>query len=196
MLFRSAYERNEWLWRDWETKPLTAPANSKRVDKVIPFGSRWEKCSEMPKASEFNIPDELSSYGKVVLSNDGIAYYCANENEDIVYSHMNYGELSSDKRLLHATLHTIPRHEPKGVIDMAVSRTDRLFALTSIGIQCVRSYGLIDVILDLPDSSAPLEIAVSDRLYVRTEAGIYSRELCSDCVTDGEEKRKNVSYYD
>ena len=50
--------------------------------------------------------------------------------------------------------------------------------------------------LDLPDGATPLEIAVTDKLYVRTEAGIYCRELCSDCVTDSEEKRKNISYYD
>lgn len=192
----SAYERNEWLWRDWDTKPIIAPANSKRVDRVIPQGSKWEECSDFPEAAEVTVPEELSSYGKVVLSNDKIAYYCANKNEDIVYSHMNYGELSSEKRLLHATLHTIPRFEPKGAIDMAVSRTDRLFVLTSIGVQCVRSYGLVDVMLDLPDGATPLEIAVTDKLYVRTEAGIYCRELCSDCVTDSEEKRKNISYYD
>ena len=47
----------------------------------------------------------------------------------------------------------------KGAIDMAVDHTDRLFVLTEMGIQCVRSFGLID-------------------------------------VTAGEEKRKQIVYYD
>ena len=79
---------------------------------------------------------------------------------------------------------------------MAVDRADRLYVLTAIGIQCVRSYGLIDVILDLPDASKPLGIAVADALYVKTENGIYKRALCAVCTEDTEEKRRFVSYYD
>lgn len=79
---------------------------------------------------------------------------------------------------------------------MAVDKTDRLYVLTEIGIQCVRSFGLIDVILDLPDQSAPQKIVVTDALYVQTAAGIYKRELCADCITESEEKRKQTSYYD
>ncbi|MBO7157193.1 MAG: hypothetical protein J6W31_01160, partial [Clostridia bacterium] len=75
-------------------------------------------------------------------------------------------------------------------------RTDRLFVLTEMGIQCVRSFGLIDVILDLPDGTKPQKIAVTDALYVQTEAGIYKRALQEDCITETAEKRKQISYYD
>ena len=57
-------------------------------------------------------------------------------------------------------------------------------------------YGIETDIRRTADGSAPLEIAISDALYVKTEKGIYRRKLCSDCVTDGEVKRKQISYYD
>ena len=79
---------------------------------------------------------------------------------------------------------------------MAVDKADRLFVLTSIGIQCVRSFGLIDIILDLPDQAIPLEIAVADALYVRTEKGVYKRSLNEVCTKTDNQPRKFSSYYD
>ena len=93
-------------------------------------------------------------------------------------------------------LHTIPHQKIKGAIDMAVDKTDRLFALTEIGIQCVRTFGAIDVILDLPDNSNAQRIAITDALYVQTENGIYKRELCKEHITESEEKRQQTNYYD
>lgn len=191
-----AYKRNEWIWRDWQNSAITALDNSPRVSKVIPFSSKWEKCDSMPDKPKQKTPEILSRvYNSVVLSNDSLAWYAANENDDVV--HLFVGDhISPDKKILHATLHTIPHHYPKGVIDMAVDKTDRLFVLTEIGIQCVRSFGLVDVILELPDNSQPQEIAITDALYVRTENSVYKRALREECVTDGAEKRKQVSYYD
>ena len=178
-------------------EPIKAVGNSDRVDKVIPFGSAWEKCSEFPKKPDCIAPTALlSGYKNVVLSNDAQMWYASGENDDIIYSYVNNGKYESKNANLHAVLHTIPRISQKGVLDMAVDRTDRLFVLTEIGIQCVRSFGLIDVILDLPDSSAPVNIAVADALYVQTEQGVYKRQLCKDCVSEGQEKRKQISYYD
>lgn len=79
---------------------------------------------------------------------------------------------------------------------MAVDRADRLYVLTAIGIQCVRSFGLIDVILELPDATDPIGIAVTDALYVKTANGIYRRELQSICIEESAAKRKFASYYD
>ena len=90
-------------------------------------------------------------------------------------------------------LHTLPRVEPKGAIDMAVDSTDRLYVLTAMGIQCVRSFGLIDGIMDLPQGE-PLEIAVADGLYVKTHLGTFRRALQPECLHSKE--RKFSSYYD
>ena len=191
-----AYKRNEWIWKDWQTKPIVAPANSPRIDKVIPFGSKWEACASFPAKKPIEIPKESEGYDNVVLSSDKLAFYAADQNDDVVYMYVADGSVSYEKRLLHATLHTIPRIYPKGAIDMAVDGNDRLYVLTAIGIQCVRSFGLIDVILDLPDNGTPLSIAVTDALYVKTEKGIYRRELCEDCTDFNIPKRKFASYYD
>ena len=192
-----AYLRNEWIWRDWNVAKITAPRNSSRIDRVITAESRWEICDIFPVKENTAPPAALSEhFDKVVLSNDGQAWYVANKSDDAVLMFVNGGKISTEKGLLHATLHTIPGIYPQGAIDMAVDTADRLFVLTSIGVQCVRSFGLIDVILDLPDRAIPLEIAVSDALYVRTESGIYKRPLCEVCTKSDEQPRKFVSYYD
>lgn len=194
--YDEAYKRNEWIWQDWQTKPVTPAANSPRVDKVIPFGSKWSLCESFPQKETCEIPKALKSYDNVILSRDKSAWYASDKNEDIVYMHVADDKISYDRKLLHATLHTIPRINPKGAIDMAVDAVDRLYVLTSIGIQCVRSYGLVDVILDLPDNSTPISITVEDALYVKTENGIYRRELQKDCTDFANPQRKYVSYYD
>ena len=191
-----AYKRNEWIWQDWNTRPIAALSNSPRVDKVIPFGSKWEKPVDFPQKSIPYTPSALKDYKSVVLSNDRLVMYAANETDDVVYLHGVEPDMRSDKRLLHATLHTVPRIYPKGAIDMAVDANDRLYVLTAIGIQCVRSYGLIDVILDLPDNSRPIGIAITDALYVKTEDGVYRRELSADCTDFDIPKRKYTNYYD
>lgn len=191
-----AYHRNEWLWQDWKT-PVTAKGNSPRMDKIIPFHSNWERCEAFPNGEETAKPPEplTKVYDTVVLSNDNYVWYGANKNDDVIHMFAT-DKAVPEKRHLHATLHTIPHQKTKGGIDMAVDKTDRLFVLTEIGIQCVRSFGLIDAILNLPDASKPLKIAVLDALYVETESGVYKRGLQPECVTDSEEKRKQTSYYD
>lgn len=192
-----AYIRNEWIWRDWNVKNLTALRNSPRVDKIIPAGSTWEVCSSFPPSETYASPAELADhFERIVLSNDKLAWYAANADDDIVLMFANDGNVFAERGLLHATLHTVPRFYPKGAIDMAVDKADRLFVLTSIGIQCVRSFGLIDIILDLPDHANPLEIAVADALYVRTEKGVYRRSLNEVCTKTDNQPRKFSSYYD
>ena len=192
-----AYDRNEWLWRGWRESNITPSRNSPRVDKVIPSSSEWEICEKFPEKADNDIPKILAQcFDCVVLSNDAQAFYAADKASDIVLMYPNAKNLSVENRILHATLHTIARIEPKGVIDMASDKGDRLFALTSIGIQCIRSFGLIDVILDLPDNAQPLEIAIDDALYVKTATGSYKRELCSACTVSDEAPRKAVGYYD
>ena len=193
---QEAYIRLEWLWQDWDTKPIEAPKNSPLVDRVIPFGSKWEICDNMPENAVYEVPAVLGGYDRAVLSNDKMAWYGANIDDDMIYMYVNDENICEERRLLHNTLHTIPRYNPRGVIDMVVDGTDKLFALTAIGIQCVRSYGLSDVILDLPDDSKPLEINITDALYVKTEKGIYRRELCADCTDFTEPRRKFADYYD
>lgn len=193
---QEAYIRYEWLWHDYKTTPIAAPANSPRVDKVIPFGSKWEKCDTFPAKAAQNVPDGLKGYDSAVLSADGLAWYAADKNDDVVFMHVADDSGSFAGRLLHATLHTFPRVYPKGAAAMAVDANDRLYVLTAVGVQCVRSFGLIDVILELPDDGVPVDIAVADALYVKTEKGVYRRELCEECTDFANAQRKYAEYYD
>ena len=176
-----AYIRMQWLFGK-----AVFGGHSARVEKVITKDSKWVICDEFPKKQAEHF----------IRSNDAMAAYFADVDEDIVYMIPSGDPADVEKRLLHATLHTIPRIDPKGAIDMAIDKADRLYVLTAIGIQCVRSFGLIDVILELPDKSLPIGIAISDALYVRTESGIYKRVLCEVCTKSDEQPRKFVSYYD
>lgn len=185
-----AYIRMKWLFGD-----RIRERNSPRVDQIISPSSKWELCDGIPQnASRIDTKSDASTIA--VRSNDGMAVYTASESEDIVYMIPSGDPEMYEDRLLHATLHTIPRIDPKGTVDMAVDKADRLFVLTSIGIQCVRSFGLIDVILDLPDNSKPLQIAITDALYVKTELGNYRRELREICTVESTEKRRFISYCD
>ena len=186
-----AYRRMKWLFG-----AASGSCNSPRVNQVIPTDSRWERCEAFPASRTHERTALDDRFDMTAASNDGLAWYCANRHEDIVYMFPADATGADARGLLHAALHTIPRYEPKGAIDMAVDRSDRLFVLTAIGIQCVRSYGLIDVILALPDESAPLAVAVTDALYVKTEQGIYRRTLCDASLTENAERRRFVSYYD
>ena len=176
-----AYDRMAWLFGE-----IAFNGHSPRVERVIPKDSRWMPCESFPK----------TDVTLAVVSSDGPVLYCGDRNEDEVYMIPTRNASDMDKRLLHATLHTIPRINPKGAIDMAVDKADRLYVLTSIGIQCVRSFGLIDVILALPDDSAPIAVAVTDALYLKTSKGVYRRDLCPECTENSGEKRKFISYYD
>ena len=189
------YLRNEWLWQDYRTNPIVARANSPRVDKVIPFGSKWEKCNTFPE-NVSDIPKKLESCTCVTLSKDKLTWYAADRTDDLVYKHLADESVSYEKRYVHTALHTIPRIYPKGAISMTTDAVDRLYVLTAIGIQCVRSFGLIDVILDLPDDSSPLDIAITDHLYVKTEKGAYRRKLQGECTDFKNIQRKYTSYFD
>ncbi len=189
-----AYKRNEWIWQDYKAKPITAPSNSPRVNRVIPGNSSWTPCAVFSQKVPTDIPAELCGYECAVCSVDGMTWYGGSKDDDIVYMHPA-GKEQIGNRYLHAALHTIPRIGPRGAIDMAIDAVDRLYVLTAIGIQCVRAFGLIDVILDLPDDAEPIGIAVSDALYVKTGKGIYRRPLCEDCTDFEHPQRKYTKYY-
>lgn len=180
-----AKERFLWLMSE-----RTPPQNSPRVDRIIPIEGYWEECDHFPQKDNSALENAPRDYDIALYSSDKLALYCANHDEDTVYIH----PIGNDGRLPHVLLHTLPNVYPIGAIDMAVDRGDRLFVLTAIGIQCVRSFGIVDAILDLPCGRA-LEIAVSDALYVKTSVGIFKRPLSDECTGDGA-LRRAVDYYD
>ncbi|MBQ2279265.1 MAG: hypothetical protein II333_11905, partial [Clostridia bacterium] len=86
--------------------------------------------------------------------------------------------------------------------DLCASSDDRLYAATEAGIQCIRSFGLIDAIVPLPDGLVPREIEFDTvdgmtYLYARAENRIFRRRwMQGGRVTDTPAELRNMSYYD
>ena len=181
-----AYLRLSWLWDGWNTAPVRALRNSPRVSLVVPDGSVWEKADEFPVGAGVT---------QTVMSADKTMIYSGGGDSDVL---TKTPIDRPDAKYCHGMLHTLPQVSPKGAIDLAIDECDRLYALTAIGVQCVRSYGLIDAILDLPDKSRPLAIAFGDgdMLYLRTQSGVYRRKTCNRGATDAATEPKHVGYYD
>ncbi len=187
---QEAYLRGEWIWKDWDTVPIRAKANSPRVDCVVPFGDKWEKTDRFPEKEKG--PDVAAHFDLTAYSSDGKMIYAADRDDDTIYYLTAEGPRDDEHSQVHAYLHSLPGTRRRGPADIAVDRNDRLFALTEMGIQCVRSFGLVDVILDLPDGGKAEKIAVDDALYVKTERGIYRRKLADGCAD--REKAGNSSH--
>ena len=183
-----AYDRLSWLWDGWDRAPVRALQNSPRVSLVVPDGSVWEKAEGFPEGAQIT---------QTVVSADKTMIYSGDEDSDVL---TKTPIDRPDAKYCHGMLHTLPQVSPKGAIDLAIDECDRLYALTAIGVQCVRSFGLIDAILDLPDNSRPLAIAFGgeygDMLYLRTQNGVYKRKTCNRGATDEATEPKHVRYYD
>ncbi len=183
-----AYKRLTWLWKDYAAVPVRALRNSPRVSLVVPDDSTWESAEAFPENDGVTL---------TVLSSDKTMVYSGGEETDALRK-APVGR--PDEGYFHGMLHTLPGVLPRGAIDLAVDEDDRLYALTAIGIQCVRSFGLIDAVLDLPDQSRPLQLAFGnvdrDTLYLRTEKGVYKRRTCCRGAGDAASQPKHTSYYD
>ncbi len=185
----SAYERMKWIWADYAEKPIRAARNSPRVDEVIPPDSRWERADVFPKAEPTRAVDS---------SDRQMRYFGSEDREELwKYPLRTNGEPDESKRYCHGFLHTLPGVYPKGALDLDADECDHLYVLTMMGIQCVRSFGLIDVILALPEGEMPEMIAIVGRtLWLKTDRGVWKRSL-----THGERKAEGsephfVFYYD
>lgn len=190
--YETAYKRNKWIWESYREQTIVAPRNSPRIDIFISLDSKWEKTDCYPNKER--IETELSKkYDKIIPSADKQLLYVSNIAEDVVYSMVNKKGIQAEEHNVHAMLHTIPGINPKGTLDMDIDVNDRLYVLTAIGIQCIRSFGLIDAILNLPEGK-PLEICVTDYIFVKTDKGIYKRKLRPEYLK--EKKRLFTSYYD
>ena len=85
-----------------------------------------------------------------------------------------------------------------GATDIVVDCKDRTFAATELGIQCIRSFGLIDVILPLPNNDIPLRVnMVGDILYADCGDTVYCRKTKTSAKEDPLEITlpKYTSYY-
>ena len=198
-----------FLWRNWQVEPIRAPRSSKRVEAIFPRGTSWEKtersgfdahkrarCEALGgdyvidgkeifferggvKISVATFEKELSA---IALSSDGWRLYAASADLPCIYAHNIMPDGSLKGRYIHASLHRNTDFVYAGAFDICVGAHDRLYAATELGVQCVRTFGLIDVISPLLSRIIPEKIKISmvgeeKKLVVLANNASYERIL-------------------
>lgn len=135
----------------------------------------------------------------IALSADRWRLYVSDAASRRLYALSILEDGSLNDRYDLCLLHTDSEALIPGAYDIAVDAHDRIFAATGVGVQCVRSFGLIDVILPLPKDLPAVKIAYDDAeniLYVKDGEGkVYERTLSEQNRGDTPSLRA-VSYYD
>lgn len=209
-----------FLWKAYAARPVRAPRNSPRVDRVVSMADRWKPVSRLPAPGSlaiaggvFRIRDNRIAFiagGAVrpvqdgfkrltalALSCDKWRLYAADAEKGCVYAYSVNPDGSLGGRILHAVLHRQTDFETPGALSLCCDASDRVYAATEAGIQVIRPFGLVDVILASPDGSVPQCVAIKgDRLYVRTERGVYCRKIAGHEQSADVTAPLPVSYYD
>ena len=85
-----------------------------------------------------------------MLSSDSLMLYVSEKSRAAVSAYPVSADGTLGARYLHGMLHTPGDTVLLGAFDLCVDECDRVYAATELGIRCIRSFGLIDVILDNP----------------------------------------------
>lgn len=210
----------EWLWEDWNRKPVTAEQLSSRAEKLISLEEPWKTVSRFPAkrkakvlGGEYRVRGgnivfrylgtetaAAEGFGKMTslaLSSDGWRLYAADADKGCVYAYAIQKDGTLGARYLCGALHQPTDFVHPGALDICVDAGDRIYACTELGIQVVRSFGLIDVILPLPGGLIPEKIAFQgDVLYVKTSEGVFCRKMKVQGAGKVPTAPAPVSYYD
>ena len=142
-------------------------------------------------------------YGDIralAISSDKWRLYIADATRGCVYASTIHSDGTLDAPYMYGFLHHKSDFRCIGPTAMCIDSEDRLYVATEVGIQLIRSYGLIDVILSNPDHSAitAMQLGTDSYLYVKTEQGCYRRKLENKQPADPAAitEPKNASYYD
>ncbi len=228
----NALERMEFLWENWETEPIRVKKLSPRVEQVVSLEHQWEETTEIfpSKVTAYFIKENrvmgeyvaegediyyisrqgdkckvAESMGRITslgISSDHCFLYIGCLDRGCVYSMAICSDGRLEGKYLQGTLHMETDFCCPGAIDLCVDSNDRIFVATELGIQCIRSFGLIDVILTLPKNLIPKRIAFggedSNYLYVDCGKKIFRRMMKTPAKTDvlTITQPKYVSYYD
>lgn len=226
----NAKERLKFLWKDWEKAPIQVKKISLRMEKVFSISDAWTECedafpekiralsnglftakgeyiSEGSKIVFINevgekkvVADGFSKVTSLLISSDKWRLYIGDEQRGCVYAANIYKDGSLSDVYVHAALHMNTDFKIPGVFDMCIDSEDRIYAATEIGIQTIRSFGLIDVILTNPDNEAVNHIELDDNgfLVAQTKDKCFKRKLVGKkrIGYDDATEPKFCSYYD
>lgn len=215
------YDGFSYLWENYAGSGVTVGGMSPRMEKVILPGEGWVRADAFPEkrpvctahgtysvcggsiiltrpdGERLSVADGFDALSAVALSSEGKRLYAADARRGCVYAYVIGEDGALGARYLHGALHLATDFRTPGAVDICVDAEDRLYALTEIAVQTVRSFGLIDVILSLPEGR-PVRIAFGGEnfLYVETDAGIWRRRLRTRAATDTPTEARCTDYYD
>ncbi|MBS6565459.1 MAG: hypothetical protein KH317_08705 [Clostridiales bacterium] len=212
-----------FLWKDWDKSPVKAKRLSARAEAVIFYDQPWkESGSAFPEKKEaaakpgvYRIEEDkiifcghgeektaaegFASLSAIEVSSDLWRLYIADSSRGCIYAAAICEDGSLKDIKIFASLHMPTDFINPGAYDICVDCNDRVFAATELGVQCIRSYGLIDLILPLPQNQVPRRLAIKDGcLYAECGGKIYSRKIKSSAkkLLSEPETPKFIGYYD
>ena len=215
----TAKEVFRWLWKDWKTEPIRAPRMSPRVDAVVDRNEPWRETDRFPAPVEARTAhgvyrirdtavvlespegervaaDGFAALSGAALSSDKWILYIADSSRACIYEAAvgEDGSLSGLKRF--ASLQTATDFRTPGAAGICVDSRDRIYAATELGIQCVRSYGLVDAILPLPGNAVPRAVRMEgEMLYADCGDRIYVRRMKAAQAEESPTRPRFDSYY-
>ena len=218
-----AKEVLRFLWDRWETEPVRARGLSRRAAELIDPDEPWTRAADrLPPGAPcaaaggvYLIRDGAVVFEKegtctvaadgsdaptaLALSSDCWRLYIADRSRACVYAATVRadGALADLKPLASLQTATDPRFP--GAFDLCVTEDDRVLAATELGVQCIRSFGLVDAILPLPGNAVPEKLRLSgDILFAECRDAVYSRKMKvrAKPTGDGMTSPKHTSYYD
>ena len=218
-----AKEVLRFLWKNWDSEPIRPRGLSKRVAELIDADEPWQTTSdELPAAltctvaggvyrvsghtvifekdsTQTVVADGFSGLTAVALSSDLWRLYIADRSRACIYAAtiQSDGSLTDIKPLCSLQTGTDPRFP--GAFDLFVTADDRIFAATELGVQCIRSFGLVDAILPLPWNAVPDKIRLAGNiLYADCGDAVFLRKMKVQGKLSLEEPSppKHTGYYD
>lgn len=194
----AAMERMQYLWKDWQTTPVTVNGYSPQAGAILLPGEGWERTdmpfekaetavstgaftaagTYVPAGSEVHfldaagcrtVADGFDEVSAVAISSDKWLLYIADRRRGCLYLAPILKDGSLGPVRLLGPLHNPMDFRMPGASDLCVDRDDRLYAATELGIQILRSGGFVDVILDNPEGN-PV-----DQLCLAEDGCLYAR---------------------
>ena len=203
-----------WLWKDWETCRVKTTRNSPRHDTVISYNDPWEDVTATdtmpsPAPALSSVGEYTVKDGKVYLEKDGESrvvaddflvaptvavssdlwrLYMADPARGSVHAASICEDGSLKDEVVLAPLYTAFDFRRPGAYDMCVDEADRVFVATELGIQCIRSFGLVDVLLNPPHDGGVRRVAFGGdgRQYLYADCGdrLYRRKMLRPAKND------------
>ncbi|MBR4749657.1 MAG: hypothetical protein IK083_08850 [Abditibacteriota bacterium] len=203
--YESELEFMEWIWKDWDTVPVTHPRICARLSEMTGGKEGWQeapKGAKAPKkqkaagpAGEYNasggkiilvgprggekvVAKGFGSISDLTVSSDRWKLYVADRNSNFVYSMSIEKDGSLSQLLKLCPLHKAMEAHRLGAEALCVAANDRIFCATELGVQCSISTGVVDVILPLPgDLPCDGVWLEGHTLWARSGKRLFNREI-------------------